>query len=278
MKKIYAMMAIFLFALQVMAQKTTEEKKAEKVDVILKTNGDELLGKVVEITDDAIKFNYEGETLAYFLKKSEVLKITYGSGRIEFFNRDGVTAAQKTDKQPAGLEDHHNKVAILPFGFVKDNQEAGDEMGYKVQSEVFTFLSKHSAGLTILEPRTTNALLSKAGISKANLMDHTYEELAGALGVEYLVDGTVTQNKGVATTTTNNSYSTSDTKNDNKKLSGYSSTINQQTFISTINLNISTDKNTTIYSKTHRGLLASTDGSYNSPLEYLLKRCPLYKK
>ncbi|MCH5596576.1 hypothetical protein [Niabella ginsengisoli] len=49
------------------------------IDIILKTNGDELQGKVVEIEDDEVKFTYEGESLIYKIKKQDIVKVTYGS-------------------------------------------------------------------------------------------------------------------------------------------------------------------------------------------------------
>jgi TolB-like protein len=289
MKKIYLLILSLVFTFNLAAQNNTRpDNKDPKSDIVLKTNGDELTGKVTEIGDSEIKFVYNGETLVYSIKKEEVLKITYASGRIEFFNRQAATtsAEKKEEKIETNSvpEEHHNKVAILPFGFIKDNQSAGDEMGYKVQQDVYTYLGKHSAGLTIVDPRTTNALLIKAGITRENMMGFTMDEICNTLGVEYVLEGTVTQNKGIQTSSSSDQYKTTTSPsnktntNNNRTSSGYSSTTTMQTYITTITMNIYTDKNTNIFSENRKGLLASTDGSYSSPLEYLLKRCPLYRK
>lgn len=259
--------------------------KDEKSDVILKINGDELTGKVSEIGDTGIKFTYQGENLVYTIPKTDILKITFASGRIEFFNKPLLSAdkKQETDDTPAaqpvnaGLEDHHNKVAILSFQFLKDNKDAGEEMGYKVQDDVYAFLNRHSSGLTIIDNRTTNALLIKNGITKESIRGLTMDEVCRVLGVEYVVTGGITQTKGAETSS---SYGNANAKaNDNKaKISSSSYSTSYQYTGTRVNIDIFNDKNDNLYSESRRGLLNTTDGSYSSPLEYLLKRCPLYRK
>ncbi len=264
--------------------------KEEKTDVILKINGDELSGKVTEIGDAAVKFSYQGEDLVYSINKSDILKITFASGRIEFFNKPALSTDKKAEQpieqsaaQPAGagLEDHHNKVAILPFTFLKDNQDAGSDMGYKVQDDVFAYLNKHSAGLTIVDPRTTNALLTKKGITRETIRGATMDEICNLLGVEYVVDGGITQNKAAETTSGYGQANASTTYGSNKdktKVSGSSYSASYQYYSTHVTINVYTDKNDNIYSQTRRGLINTTDGSYDSPLEYLLKRTPIYRK
>ncbi|MET0464257.1 MAG: hypothetical protein ABW007_13925 [Chitinophagaceae bacterium] len=285
-----------LLMLTAFAQKPATTKapaKEEKTDVILKINGDELTGKVTEIGDSDVKFTYQGEELNYSIKKADILKITFASGRIEFFNKPPLSSERKADDPPApsspaarqpsgpGLEDHHNKVAILPFSFLKDNQDAGTEMGYKVQDDVFTYLNKHAAGLTIIDPRTTNALLVKKGITRETMRGVTMDEICNILGVEYVVDGGITQNRAAQTTSGFGSANASTTYNDNKdktKVSASNYSASYQYYSTHVSINVYTDKNDNIYNQTRRGLINTTDGSYDSPLEYLLKRCPLYRK
>jgi TolB-like protein len=298
MKKILFFAISCLFLMAAAAQKPTSTKpqaKDVKTDLILKINGDELTGKVTEVTDSVIKFTYEGEQLNYSIKKEDVLKITFASGRIEFFNKPPLSSEKKSEPaQPAqssqpdqpiqkepGLEDHHNKVAVLPFAFLKDNQDAGAEMGYKVQNDIYAFLSKHSAGLTIIDPRTTNALLAKKNISKETIRNVTMDEICNILGVEYVVDGSITQNKAAETTSSSGSVNAQTDYKSNKdktSVSGYSSSASYQYYSTHVLINVYTDKNDNIYSQNRRGLINTTDGSYDSPLEYLLKRCPLYRK
>lgn len=258
-----------------------------KTDRVLKINGDELTGKVTEINDSDIKFIYQGESLSYTIKKEDILKITFASGRIEFFNKQPLSSEKKdpsADATPAGAgaaddSDHHNKVAVLPFGYVKNSQGMGDEMSFKAQSDTYDLLRKHSAGLTMVDPRTTNAILAKAGINRTNLMNYTMDEICHILGVEYVVDGTITQNQGAAITSTSNNYRTTNgTKNSNSRLSGYSSTSSTLNFQTSVSLAIYNDHNDNIYSENRRALFAQNEGAYDSPLQYLLKRCPLYRK
>ncbi|MBO9660638.1 MAG: hypothetical protein J7527_17585 [Chitinophagaceae bacterium] len=277
------------------AQKTGTPKtpaKEDKSDIILKINGDELTGKVTEIGDTDIKFTYQGEDLAYTIKKTDILKITFASGRIEFFNKPALPSEKKdggeppasAPQQPAtggGLESHHNKVAILPFQFIRDNQDAGEEMGYKVQDDVYAYLNKHSAGLTIIDPRTTNAILLKKGITKETMRGATMDEICNMLDVEYVVTGGITQNKAAESTTSSGSANASTTYGGNKdktKVYAYGSSASYQYYSNRVAIDIYTDKNDNIYSENRRGLINTTDGSYSSPLEYLLKRCPLYRK
>ena len=73
---------------------------AAKADVILKLNGDELTGKISEISETEVKFSYSGETLVYAIKKVDILKITFASGRIEIINKQPLPSESKSE--PAG--------------------------------------------------------------------------------------------------------------------------------------------------------------------------------
>lgn len=278
------------------AQKTGNTKpvdKQEKSDVVLKLNGDELVGKVTEVTDTEIKFIYQGEDLPYSIKKADIIKITFASGRIEFFNKPPLPSEKKdSETQPVqtpsssvkssgGLESHHNKVAVLPIGFVRDNQDAGTEMAYKAQGDIYAFLQKHSAGLTIVDPRTTNALLAKKGITQQTIRGVTMDEICAVLDVEFVVTGGITQNRVAEMTSSSSSGNITNSWNGNKdKTSGsaYSSSSSFQYYSNTVTLQIYNDRNDAIFNENRKGLLNTTDGSYSAPLEFLLKKCPLYRK
>ncbi|HZZ76673.1 MAG TPA: hypothetical protein VFE04_12120, partial [Puia sp.] len=81
MKRILHVLLVLVLSFSVKAQ------SPEKNDVITKSNGDVLSGKVIEISDNEIKFSYPGETLIYTFKKTDIQKITYASGRTEVFNQ-----------------------------------------------------------------------------------------------------------------------------------------------------------------------------------------------
>lgn len=278
MKKILSVIGAFLFSSLICMSQNTQKPKS---DLVLKINGDELQGKVLEIDDDEIKFAYEGETLTYKIKKQDILKVIYASGRVEFFNKPALSLDKGTGPgaSAGGLQDHHNKVAILPFAYIKNSQSASDEMSLKAQNDTYMLLSKHAGGLSIIDPRTTNALLAKAGISRANITGYTMEEICNVLGVEFVVDGTITQNLASNTTTSSYSNDSKGDKDDKKRSSyEYGSTVNRSNYETSVALNIYTDKNNAIFTEQRKALLVQNEGAYDSPLQYLLKRCPLYKK
>lgn len=277
MKKIFLMITMAMFSFAIYAQ--------TKSDIVLKTNGDELKGKVTKISPDDITFTYEGETLEYVLKKSEILKITHASGRVEVFAK--ALPAEDRQKDAVAMAatpvDHHNKIAILPFTFLMDNQPGAEQVGLKAQQDAFSFLSNHSAGYTILDPRTTNATLIQAGVTREKMMGFTMKNLSDILGVEYIIDGSVIQAKGYQTSSTNTNADTKVKRDDAEKVKGVSSTSATynnavQRYDVSVSLHIYMDNNASIYNESHKAFLSNTDGSYTGPLEYLLKRCPLYRK
>lgn len=280
MKKLILSLLISLFSITLWAQ------TPEKVDVILKVNGDEMKGKITKINDIDLTFIYSGETLEYTIKKSDILKIVHASGRVEVINQPTLPSeSRKNDRvvMNGSPADHHNKIAILPFHFLIDHQAGAEEVGYKAQQDTYAFLSQHSAGYTILNPMTTNALLIKAGVTKDKMMGFTMDEICNILGVEYVIDGTITQNKGVQTSSTSDNANTTIKKKDDKNVVGvksseYAYANSAQRYDVAVNLNIYTDTNASIYSQNHKAFFSSTDASYSAPLEYLLKRCPLYRK
>jgi len=263
----------------------SQTKSSANQDIVLKSNGEEMKGKVTQISDSDIHFIYSGETAEYIIKKADVLKITHSSGRVETFNQSAQPAETRKNDQVAMTAtpaDHHNKIAVLPFAFLLDRQAGAQEVGIKAQEDTYAFLSKHAAGYTILDVRSTNALLIKAGVTRDKMMGFTMKEICDILGVEYVIDGTITQNKGYATSS---SYGNTNTdikrKSDDKvkvNSSDYSNSNSVQRYDVSVSLNIYMDNNASIYNQTHKAFLTNTDGSYSSPLEYLLKRCPLYRK
>lgn len=111
----------------------------EKLDHVLMLSGENKAGKVVGLTDETVDFIHAGETLKYTLKKSEISKIEFASGRIEVFNEMPSAASRNAE-----LVDHHNKVAILPFIYIRDGeQKKNDAMERKVQQELVAVMSNH---------------------------------------------------------------------------------------------------------------------------------------
>lgn len=254
---------------------------SNQADVIVKTNGEALSGKIVKMTEADIVFKYTGETLEYTIKKADIAKITHASGRIENFqqlqntNQTGSTANQTKDVR--------NKVAILPFSFIKDSEGGADEVGLKAQTDTYAYLVKHSPGYTLLDPRTSNALLIKAGVTKDKMMGYTMKELCDIMGVEYVIDGTITQTKAAAMTNAVETNNANIKRNDNDKVKGasgstFATSNTTQRYDVTVSLSIYMNNDSSVFNEKRKALFGNTDGSYNSSLEYLLKRCPLYRK
>ncbi len=282
MKRVYLLLLLTLISLNIFSQTGAKPK----IDLIIKANGEEMKGKVTKVTDNDISFIYSGETAEYVIKKSDIIKITYSSGRVEMMGQTALPAQERQQQvvtmtaSPAG---HHNKIAILPFTFLMDNLPGADAVGFKAQEDTYSFLSQHAAGYTLLDPRTTNALLSKAGVTKDKMMNFTMKEICDVLGVEYVIDGSVTQTKGYQTSSTSTGSNTQIKKTGDNKLKGMSSSGSSyssaaQRYDVAVSLHIYMDTNASIYNQTHKAFLSSVDASYTSPLEYLLKRCPLYRK
>jgi hypothetical protein len=290
------MKRLLCFAITVCSYFVVVGQPAEKVDVVFKANGDQLKGSVVEVTDNNIRFKYTGEQVIYTFKKSDIQKITFASGRTETFNNissvksDSSTPVQNavtaTTPVPASAtttsaEDRRNKVAILPFSFLKDGQNLPQEASAELQNECFTRLSGHSGTYSIIDPRATNTILAKAGIDKSNMIKYSMAEICRILGVEYVVDGMVIQNNTSQSSSGKTSY---DFKKDNKKSnndkisgSGRSSTNVSQEYETFTTMNIYNDKSENIYSQRRKALF-STVGAYKNTIGYLSKRSPLYAK
>jgi hypothetical protein len=283
MRKLTVFCLLLMSSLPIFAQQTTV-----KNDVVLKMDGEELTGKVLKINDGDIEFAYAGETLSYTIKKTDIIKITFSSGRIQVFNKPALPSETKNEpaagvsKSGPGLEDHHNKVAILPFTFIRDGQSAADAISDQVQNECYAFMSKHSGIFSILDPRTSNALLIKAGVDKETIKGYTMEDLCNILGVEYVVDGVVSMNKTTQTNYQSNSGSSTtkdNNKNDNRdrKYNSYSYGTARQNYQTNLTLNMYNDKGSSVYSQ-NRTSFWNTQDAYKNTLEYLLKRSPLYTK
>lgn len=279
MKKIYLTLLSAMISIGAYAQKA-------KMDVIQKTNGEEMTGKLVSVGDNAVTFVYHGETASYTIKKADIAKIIHASGRVETFSgASNMTQTRQRDEIAMGAtsSSHHNKIAILPFTYLIENQPGADQIGSKAQEDAYSFLAQHSAGYTILDPRTTNSLLAKAGATRESLMNMTMKEIGEILGVEYIVDGTVTQNKAAQTSYSSGGSNTKVKRDGDKDVKGVStygssSSRSQQNYDVAVSLHIYMDNNASIYNQSHKAFFSNTSGAYKSPLEYLLKRCPLYRK
>lgn len=250
-------------------------------DVVLKINGDEMIGKVTKIGSTEISFIYQNETLEYSIPKKEISKITFSSGRIQYFEGHEIHGTKN-------FEDHHNKVAILPFGYIKDQERTNVLMSKKIQQETYSVFKSKASILKFQDPTTTNALLKKAGISD-NIDGYTMGEICNILGVEYLIQGLVSIEKASVTNFSN----TTTKKNNNVKVDKYGRIIGNvfgnsktssnsygtstQNYSTNITMNVYTDKGDNVFSKDHMSFW-QTQNAYKITIKYLAKRTPIYKR
>jgi hypothetical protein len=280
MKRLLCLLSIVLLHYAAISQAD------KKHDVITKVNGDELSGDVLEINDSTIRFTYTGEKLVYNIKKSEIQKITYASGRVENYATPTTAASNPTSSpnvQTIPDEERRNKVAILPFTFLKDGEVTAVEVSEEVQNYCYSVLSKHAGTYTVVIPRNSNVKLNQAGITKATIMNYTMSDICKIIGVEYIIDGMVSQNRTTESTSGNTNYN-SKTKEDNSKSSNKSksssesfSSTTTQNYQTTIDMKIYNDKSDVIYNQNKKSFWSGRD-AYKNTLEYLLKHSPLYTK
>lgn len=250
----------------------------EKFDTLYMKNSDVNIGTISAIDEGIISFIYKGEKLGYTFKKNDIDKIVFASGRVENLNKPAANRITKS------TEDHHNKIAVLPFAYINTNQETNTEMGYKVQDECYTLLSNKVATLTVQDPSTTNALLGKASVTPENIRSFTMTELCDVLGVEYLLRGTISSN---ITSTTSSGSASYDAKSGNSsgktgnstKSSGsvYSSSSTQENFKTSVLMEIYTDEGKKIFGQDRTSFWTTVD-AYKSTLQYLVKKSPFYEK
>ncbi len=286
MKTFFTLFIVFTIHCFSFAQSTM------KNDVIVKLSGEEMVGKIQEIGDSELKFVYAGETLVYTIKKSDIAKINFASGRVEIVTAPKASSAKADSMAKSGLEAHHNIIAILPFSYLIDKKDAGQEMTYKVQNEIFNIMNAHSGYMTVQPTSTTNALLLKAGITGANVRSFTMGEICNLLGVEYIIQGTITQdltsvsNTGGSSTSvsggvssTNRNIGTVNTSGTGYTGTAYSSSssVSTQNYTTNVTMSIYTDKGETIFSQDHKSFWGTND-AYKTTLNYLLKRTPIYQK
>ena len=255
-------------------------------DVILKINGEEMTGKVTKINTSSLQFVYQNESIEYTVNKSDINKITFASGRVEFFN-----AAKNNSNSE--LENHHNKVAVLPFGYIKNQETSNPTIQIKFQLESYSIFKKKAVSLKFQDPISTNALLTKAGITNNNLEGFTMGEIANILGVEYIIQGLVSIEK-TSVTSFSNTTSNSKTKNkahvdkkghiigdiwnsNNKKTNSSTFGSSTQNYSTNITMNIYSDKGDNLFSQDHQSFW-NTQNAYKITLNYLAKRTPIYKR
>ncbi|HJS00589.1 MAG TPA: hypothetical protein VJ780_06610 [Flavobacterium sp.] len=242
------------------------------------TNGEKKVGKVISVQEDAIKFIYKGESLEYELKKSEINKIEFASGRTEIINSTEATSTYTA-------ADRKGRIAVLPFEFITNDAALNPgAMAEQLQNDSYLSIKQNTYGLQVQDPITTNSILAKNGISYANIKSKSPTEMAILLGVENVVYGMANvTNKGTSSYGSGvSTYNGKETdKKDSKKASGTAYNSNNATTIinyeTKIGLNFYNDQGTSLYSESRNSFGTAFD-AYHATINYLIKRCPFGSK
>lgn len=267
---------------------TVSVSAQNKVDTVIMNNGEKREGRVVLMMDKSLQFIYQGESLSYEFKKSEINKIIFASGRTEVITPAQASVPAVSSASGQSLE-RKGKIAVLPFEFISNDPalNAG-MMAEQLQADSFLSIKENTHGLEIQDPTTTNSILAKNKIDYTNLKTVTPEEMAVLLGVENVLYGMANvTSKGTSTygsgTVSYGDKSTQkkDGSKETTKSSGSAYSSNKATTLinyqTKINLNIYTDKGTSLYSES-RDSFGSGFDAYHATINYLIKRCPFGSK
>ncbi|MCO6358289.1 hypothetical protein [Roseivirga pacifica] len=254
----------------------------DATDVVVMLNGEERKGKVSAINDTEVTFTYTGETLEYKIKRSEINKIVFASGRTQVINEKAAELPAPADAQPVdNPAARKGKMAILPFKVITNvGSIDAKALGEQIQADCANTIKEDAPSIQIIDPRVVNATLAKSGMSIQDLESMLPSELAKMLGVEHVVYGSYDiENTGTLTTGSSvTSYKTKK-EDDKKKGTAFSSgsTTTSATYDSKITMDIYNDQGTSIYSVAREPFMAGVD-NYHSTIRYLVRRAPFGSK
>mgnify|MGYP001282884603 FL=1 len=269
-----------IFLLFILSFVTPSLFAQEKNDVIFMLTGETKEGKVTGIHESTIDFVYSGEDLKYELKKSDVLKIIFASGRTQIISQTTTPTANASTTTAA---ERKNKLAVLPFTMVSNDQGLMSEaMSGQIQHAAINSFKKNTRQIMVQDPMTTNAILLKNNLDLNSIKTMMPQRVAEILGVEFVVYGTAnisfegTRSYGTSSTT----YQDKNKKDKDKKeekSSGKEFTSNSSSTTSnydtSIELNIFSDSGSNLYS-VNRNAFGSSLDTYDGTLNYLIKRSP----
>lgn len=274
LKFVVAVVGMLLTGLSVLKAQTGKTSPG-KEDVILMLNGEEKHGKITEMHPNALKFIHTGETLVYELKKADINKITFASGRVEVVNAPSAGAGKQD--ADAGRPIEPGLVAILPFKYIAVNEPLQQviEKGEKLQNDTYVYLSKRNGQYKFQDPNTTNALLYKKGIDANTIKGYTYDELCKILGAEFVLQGTLS--RSVKESVNSSSTTTSQSEGNKKQRDNSANTTVENQYENEVTLGIFNKQNEKIFANRRTAFL-NNEGSYHDALFYMLKRSPVYNK
>lgn len=256
------------------AQKNSAAKSTPvKEDSVLMMSGETKHGKITGVGTDAVSFVHSGEKLEYSLKKTDIQKIVFASGRTEIVTTPTVAKSPSDNYPPM----EHNLIAVLPFKYrsVGEPLEQINATKEKLQDDTYSYLSKRNGLYKFQDPQTTNALLIRNGIDENSIKGYTFDELCKILGTEYIVQGGLSRSskENIASAETKTVKSDDDRIRQNKA----ANTVVEKTYQNEVSVLIYNHRNDKIFDN-HRTAILSGEASYKDALFYMLKRCPVYNK
>ncbi|MDR5590701.1 hypothetical protein [Christiangramia sp. SM2212] len=254
-------------------------------DIVHMLNGDEKKGKVTAVKSDAISFVYSGEDLEYELKKQNIHKIDFASGRTEVYNQvqnsSSPSNANANTAVTSTAAERKNKIAVLPFKIISNNASLTSEgMMEEVQNTTANSIRSNTSQVILQDPSETNAILYENNIGEAEASKMRPADIAQLLGVEFVVIGSANIDY-----TGSNTYGSSRTTykdkqerdRDSRKSSGkentYSSSSSTENYSTNINLKIFNDEGRSVYSVDRTGIGTNLN-KYETTISYLIKRSP----
>jgi hypothetical protein len=206
---------------------------------------------------------------------------------------------KKGEVMQSAIKSRH-KVAIMPIIYIgDDNDDRSEEMRFVLQDIAVSYMSGSAAELKFMDAAEINAILYKNGIDEETIREYTPKELAELLHVEYVIMGSVLQDKGSIVTTTNQHSTRREVVEHHGRYDRYEwydrhgrhesgravvnrnhntrSTVTRQNIETHVSITIYNEEGERIYSKSRQSILSETD-AYKNALHYLLKRTPLYNR
>ncbi|MGO4292065.1 hypothetical protein [Chitinophaga sp. RAB17] len=265
---------LITYHIPLMAQKASLTKSSVvKEDSVLMLSGETKHGKITGVGTDVVLFVHSGEKLEYSLKRADIHKIVFASGRTEIVTAPAVAKSPADTYPPM----EHNLIAVLPFKYrsVGEPLEQINATKEKLQDDTYSYLSKRNGMYKFQDPQTTNALLIRKGIDENTIRAYTFDELCKILGTEYIVQG------GLSRSSKEN-VSSAETKTVNKdddrlRQNKAASTVVEKTYQNEVSVLIYNRQNDKVFDN-HRTAILSQEDSYKDALFYMLKRCPIYNK
>lgn len=249
-------------------------------DQLFMSNGETFEVNVKKVEPNTITYVFSGEEMENIVKKDEVAKIIFKSGREQVFaERAVVKNLLSVDFEYPSMKE--NEGAVLPFEFVFDGIQAPEE-GIEAQEFYYDNLMRRPERNTInyQDAETTRKRLRAVGIIEAlDMRDYEMDEIAKIVGAGILITGKITVDYRSTTSTTSGSSTTRvDTKK--KKVKTYSSDYNTSSdeYDTKVVFRIYDKNGNKVIDETRRPFMALTRDNYVTALNYLMKRTPYYQK